>query len=407
MPAIILFEDEHFLRLLPLTLWRSVFELRLGRRTILERATQQLGRPPDGIWVRDWIADVAQQRCGLPCNQVVAPGTALVNARWMMQQPLPPLPAPVVGICAGEIAYIHCDPALANRLAPHNLFNSAHRELILPDVKRMDVPGWMIRYPWDIVASLGDTLREEWSPADAGACDDAATNGALLERHEHIHVGHRARLHPTAVIDAQDGPIFIDDDVIIAPHAVIEGPCYLGPGTRINPHAWLHGPNAIGPVCKIGGEVDGCVFQGHSNKQHGGFLGHSFVGSWVNLGAGTVNSDLKNTYGPVRAAMGEGSVDTGLTFFGATIGDHVKTAIQTAIPTGASIGMASVIAVGGPIPKFVPAFSWVTPDGIADGDAGRLLDGAVKMALRRNVEFTDAEVDLFLDLPTRVRGLVF
>jgi hypothetical protein len=85
----------------------------------------------------------------------------------------------------------------------------------------------------------------------------------------------------------------------------------------------------------------------------------------------------------------------------------VKTAIQTAIPTGASIGMASVIAVGGPIPKFVPAFSWVTPDGIADGDAGRLLDGAVKMALRRNVEFTDAEVDLFLDLPTRVRGLVF
>ena len=218
-----------------------------------------------------------------------------------------------------------------------------------------------------------------------------------------LHVGAGTHVHPTAVLDAAAGPIYLSENVRVGAHCVIEGPAYVGPGCHLNPHAWLHGGNALGPVCKVGGELDGCVLHGYSNKQHDGFLGHAYVGSWVNLGAGTVNSDLKNTYGNVRVPLNGTDIDSGLMFFGAVIGDHVKTAINTTLPTGAVIGVASVLAGGQMAPKYIPSFSWVTANGVGRGDPARLLDVAVKVMGRRRADITDEEVELFLDLGTRTR----
>ena len=127
------------------------------------------------------------------------------------------------------------------------------------------------------------------------------------------------------------------------------------------------------------------------------------MGSWVNIGAGTANSDLKNTYGSVRAPINGTNVETGATSFGAVIGDHAKIGINSSIPTGAVLGFASVAATSRLLPKYVPSFGWVTDQGISAGKSDRLLDVATKVMARRHIDMTDEEIELFLDLGTRVQ----
>ncbi|MGB0715913.1 MAG: transferase, partial [Phycisphaerae bacterium] len=169
--------------------------------------------------------------------------------------------------------------------------------------------------------------------------------------------------------------------------------------TRINPHAHLHGGNIIGGGCKLGGEIDGCIIQPYTNKQHAGFLGHSVVGSWVNLGAGFCNSDLKNTYGSVRVPVAGESMDTGSMFFGAVIGDHVKLGINASLPTGSWVGFGSQAGGRGLLPKFIPTLRWLVGEGDAPADPKKLTEIARTVMLRRSIEMTDAEASLFAAIP--------
>ena len=158
----------------------------------------------------------------------------------------------------------------------------------------------------------------------------------------------------TAVLRAHDGPIVLERGVEVMDFTYFEGPVHVGAGTRIIERASLKENVCIGERCKIGGEVEASVIEGFTNKQHHGFLGHSYVGSWVNLGAGTSNSDLKNTYGEVRLEFHHAKVDTGMQFLGAVIGDYAKSAINTSIFTGKVIGVSSMLYgfVGQNVPSF-------------------------------------------------------
>lgn len=400
--SVVLFEDDGFVDLLPLVFWRSVFELRIGRKIVLDRTAQRLGAPIAGVWTREWLATVAAQRCGAPANRHVDGSTVLINGRWLMDAP-PVFPdAPAVGVADGRIAYIVCDAGLAERLRPNILLDPDATRTALDGVPRQEVEGRFFRYAWEIVDRLSALLEQEWNDNQASIESEIDTHLTLINR-DRIHVGENTTIDRTAVIDASKGSIYISHDVRIGAYAVLEGPAYVGPGTHIMPHSWIHGGNAFGPVCRIGGELHQCVICGYTNKQHYGFLGHSFVGAWVNFGAGATNSDLKNTYGKVRVPLGGVDVDTGLQFFGATVADHVKIGINAAIPTGAVIGLAASVASTKLIPKYIPSFGWVTEDGVRRGDPARLLDVAVAAMARRNVEMTDAEVELMLDLGDRVR----
>jgi UDP-N-acetylglucosamine diphosphorylase/glucosamine-1-phosphate N-acetyltransferase len=397
MRSIVLFEDEGFENLLPLVFWRSVFELRLGRKIILDRTAQRLNSPIAGVWTRDWIARVAAQRCGAPANHALSGPAVLVNGRWLIDASISFPDEPCVGMIGDEVAYVVCDAKLASVLAPQDLLTANRRAKVLQATRRCRVGGRMLQYLWEVVDELPRLLVSDWDAADAAAGSKVGKK-LCLGPADSVHVGERVKLHPTAVIDAKDGPIFISDDVTIGPHAVIEGPAYLGPGSRVSPHAWLHGGVATGPVVKIGGEVCTSVLSGYSNKQHLGFLGHAFVGNWVNIGAGATNSNLKNTYGRVRVPINGRETDCGLQFFGAIIADHAKIGINTAIPTGAVIGFAANIATAGPAPKYVPSFGWVTPTQAAAGDHRRALDVAKAVMARRSIDMTNEEVELFLKL---------
>lgn len=167
--------------------------------------------------------------------------------------------------------------------------------------------------------------------------------GHYQEHQENVFLGQNVQIDSTVVFDASTGPIVIDDDVKIGPFTFLRGPVYVGPQTRVSEHASIKDFVSISHTCKIGGEVEGTILEPYTNKQHHGFLGHSYVGSWINLGAGTCNSDLKNTYGLVNMQYGGDKISTGMQFIGCIIGDYAKTAINTSIFTGKTIGVASMV----------------------------------------------------------------
>jgi len=394
MAGIILFEDERATDLLPLTYWRGAFDLRIGRFTLCEFAAKSLQMEVRGLWTRELVAEVTRRRHLLPVNDPVEDRTWLINSRWIPEGPLPDSNGPAVGTVDDEVAFIRCDRGLASSLTPETLLDSQQREAALKSVMQVRTEGAMMRYPWDIVANLAAQLQREWKGIDRGALH-LPEGPCVIEGENAIHVAESAGIHATAVLDARYGAIFIDDEVSVGPYAVLEGPLYIGAGSRVHAHARLHGGNAIGPVCRVGGELEGCVLQGYMNKQHLGFLGHAFVGEWVNIGAGACNSDLKNTYGEVRVDVAGKRIDTGQTFYGGAIGDHAKIGINASLPTGAWIGFASQCASGVTAPAFVPSFTWMDADGVGQGDPDRLLVTAGRMMGRRGVTIRSAEEELF------------
>jgi UDP-N-acetylglucosamine diphosphorylase/glucosamine-1-phosphate N-acetyltransferase len=176
---------------------------------------------------------------------------------------------------------------------------------------------------------------------------------------------------------------------------VIVGPAYVGPHSTVLERAVIRANTAIGPWCKVAGEVGGTIFQGYSNKAHDGYLGDSWVGEWVNLGAGTTNSNLLNTYAEVKArATPDGPEEpAGERFVGAFIGDHVKTAIGTRIMTGAVIGTGSMISRSAQVGGCLPGFSWSTDAGRDTYRLDRFIEAVRSVMARRNVEPSPAYLD--------------
>ncbi len=403
MHSLVLYEDEGAAGFLPLTAWRTVFELRLGRNIILDRMAQQLARPVAGVWVRPLLAKVAGLRCGAPVNEPIKGPTVLANGRWFMDGTVTIPNRNVVGLIGEEVAFVVCGSEQAGRFTPEVMASAERLYEAARGWEQIVVPGRMLHYPWDMITVLPEALKSDWQP-DLARLESAVDSRCYVANEDWIHVGPRTVVHPTAVLDATAGPVYLSHDVTIGAQAVIEGPIYVGTGSRVNAHAWLHGGNSFGPVCRIGGEVHGCIIHGYSNKHHHGFLGHSVVGGWVNLGAGSCNSDLKNTYGTVKVPIhGPGSpeVDSGERFFGAVIGDHAKVGINAIIPTGAVIGFAAMTATGRVLPRWVPSFGWVTDDGMKAGDVQRLLDVAAVVMGRRTVDMTNDEAALFRELGAR------
>jgi UDP-N-acetylglucosamine diphosphorylase/glucosamine-1-phosphate N-acetyltransferase len=189
--------------------------------------------------------------------------------------------------------------------------------------------------------------------------------------------------------------VTIEEGREVHPYTRIEGPCYVGPNSILL-GAKVREGCSIGPMCRVGGEVEESIIHGYSNKYHDGFLGHAYVGQWVNLGALTTNSDLKNDYSTVSVVMDGRTVDTGSTKVGSFIGDHVKTSIGTLLNTGAIVGtMAILVANGAPLPKYIPCFGWFLKGVVSKGfGINKLIETARVAISRRKVQMTDDDETL-------------
>jgi UDP-N-acetylglucosamine diphosphorylase/glucosamine-1-phosphate N-acetyltransferase len=182
--------------------------------------------------------------------------------------------------------------------------------------------------------------------------------GVSFVNRKNIFIGKDVELKPGVVLDASAGSIYIDKNVTISSNSVIQGPVYIGESSQIKAGATVYSNVSIGKVCKIGGEVEDSIILPFTNKQHPGFLGHSYLGSWINIGADTNCSDLQNNYGTIKVQVNGRHIDSGRQFVGLMMGDHSKTAINTMFNTGTVVGFSCNVYGAGFPPKYIPSFSW-------------------------------------------------
>jgi UDP-N-acetylglucosamine diphosphorylase/glucosamine-1-phosphate N-acetyltransferase len=387
----------------PLALSRPIWELRCGMTSLREKLLATFPAADVACFVPDYMADAYRARTAWKVNDpsVLAGDDLLLihprlkathQARAATGFPACPGPAEVGLGADGEVLFARIPKADLGRLKTgsiEELLASARQSL---RCTTPNLPVW--NYVWDLVLSNPDQLREDFAAAGRSDIEGSVEQpSAIRGSARDVYVAPGAVVHPMVVIDASGGPVYLDEGVEVHPFTRIEGPCYVGRKSVLLGAKCREG-NSIGPVCRIGGEVEESVIQGYSNKYHDGFLGHAYVGEWVNLGAMTTNSDLKNDYSSVSVMLdGTKPIDTGSTKVGSLIGDHTKTSIGTLLNTGSVVGaMCVILATGKPLPKFLPSFSWFLEGVVTKGFGRRKLYEVARTAMsRRKCQWTPAE----------------
>ncbi|MEO0288075.1 MAG: hypothetical protein ABIN00_00315 [candidate division WOR-3 bacterium] len=212
-----------------------------------------------------------------------------------------------------------------------------------------------------------------------------------------LHLGKNIKVEGLTIINLTKGEIFISDNTVLKNYNSIEGPAFIGEGNLID-SATIRGPFISGKVCKLSGEIEESIFFDYVNKHHYGFIGHSIICNWVNLGAGTTNSDLKNNYSTIRIFNGEDFVDSGMQKLGCIIGEHVKTAIGTMINTGTVIGPFSNIFLDIRNKKYIKPFSWGDDSNIYNIE--KLISDMKKVMARRNETLSENYIERIKNLYT-------
>lgn len=364
--AVCLFEDDQADNLFPLTYLRPVFDLRCGAMTAKERIQRFFPDAKLYLQCRDYLAPlVHEQNPETPLNLPPPENTLYLNAAVILNEK--------------TLAALASDPkaTLVNKDRTVAFYGKL-------STVRKEVDANLIAYPWDIIRFNVQTLAEDFRFAPKthkGQCHSSV----VMLNPANICTGEGSVIKPGVVLDAESGPIWIGRDVTIMPNAVIEGPCFIGDGTVIKIGAKIYGGTSIGPVCKIGGEVEGSVFQAYSNKQHDGFVGHSFIAEWCNLGADTNTSDLKNNYSVVKVIVNGKETDTGSRFVGLMMGDHAKSGINTMFNTGTVVGVCSNIFGAGFPPKFIPSFAWVNVPVMEEYHLNKAIEVARIVMQRRKI----------------------
>jgi len=395
--TVILFEDDQIENLYPLTLARPAYDLRCGIRLLGEKVFGAYPQAEKAFHTRDYLRALVKQQKGThKINGGYSDHGLLVNGRALWNAKVTAR-IPVEGkdelFCCGEFL-------VAARLSGENFaridWNLPITKSLFSGIPVTEVDVIQIRYPWDLVHENARQIREDYSALGYnGAKDGQVYSGVHLLEPGQITIAAGAKIKPGVVMDAEEGPIFIDEGAKIFPNAVIEGPCYIGKKSLIKIGAKIYEGTSIGEVCKVGGEVEECIIYSHSNKQHEGFLGHAYLGQWVNLGADTNNSDLKNDYGTVRCFIYGKPVETGLQFVGSTIGDHTKTGINTMLNTGTVVGICCNVFGSGYLPKYIPSFSWGGPEGIVEYRFEKCMEVARRVMERRKIHLSEVEEKVY------------
>ncbi len=398
---ICIFEDSGVALLEPLTLTRPAFALRCGARTLLDRQRAIPGADEVGLWVRPELVNLCRwQYPDLPVNDEAwlrQRPVVLVNARWLPDESAALDATPAVGRIGGHLAYI----ALPQGDVPPDEPGLLERwQSRLPE---RAAGGVLLDYLWDYVDRNRELLcRDEAWFRNRSARRPAPAQVAIVGPPERLVLAADAAVEPFVTADTRQGPVLIDRGAVVHSFTRLEGPCYVGHGTQVC-GAKVRAGTTLGPHCRIGGEVEASIVQGFSNKVHDGFLGHSYVGEWVNLAAGTQTSDLRNDYETIRVHVAGQRRSTGRNKVGSYLGDHTKTGLGTLLNTGSAVGaFANLLPSGTLLPPVVPSFCQVNRGQLQElWDLRKLFGTAATVMQRRDQLLTDVHEDLYYTLYER------
>lgn len=402
--AVCLFEDSNYKDLLPLVYLRPVFELRVGILTVREKYQNMHPELKYIFHTRKYLRENYKEKnpnylinnVNGDFERIYFINSRMVPKKEIFEYLLKLTPGMILKNKEKEIvaACLQKDIKTFGSLMDNEFL--AFESLSGLKYETVDAPTF--KYPWDLVNANGSEIVKDYellNEEEPEKISGRIYEGVHILNRENVFIAPTARVKPGVVLDAEFGPIYIDEGALIMPNAVIEGPAYIGRNSTIKIGAKIYENTSIGKVCKVGGEVEESIIHSYSNKQHEGFLGHAYLCQWVNLGADTNNSDLKNNYSNVKAIINDELIDTGSTFVGLIMGDHSKTGINTMFNTATVVGVGCNIYGSGFPPKYIPSFSWGGSESLSTYRPVKFAEAAQKVMARRNIILTESDRNLF------------
>lgn len=373
---LVLFEDNHRSRFLPLTYTRPVGDLRMGMMTMAERYAKLFNAP---------VAHHTQLYLERLFPRPNAEVQLHINARLF---PTESILQALRSLQPGDTL-----KSGANVLARHIRTNTDNGERLVS----FDGELCMIENITDLFSKNAMAMAYDFALMDKHSAGTLHPSNVIIGDASLLFVHSSAKVY-ASTFNTLDGPIYIDADAEVMEGSHIRGGFYLGEHATLKLGTKIYGATTIGPQCKVGGEVSNSVFWGHSNKAHDGFVGNSIIGEWCNLGADSNTSNLKNNYSNVKiwSYAAADYTDTGLTFCGLIMGDHSKCGINTMFNTGTVTGVNANIFGGGFPDKHIPSFMWGGPEGWEDYDPNKAFATISKVMQRRSREFTPDIRDMLL-----------
>jgi len=380
--------DESVVRtnLLPLTFMRPVADIRIGILTIREKWEKYLRKKTSTL--TDLYLSrkfpIVKERENILINGSVCPNAEISNAVKKLK------PNQII-IYDDTIIALHVREEELDRIGDPT--SEGIEEITISSAPII------INNTWDIFAKNDTAIREDFLLLTQGKKSQELPSSSRFLGEENIFVEKGAKVD-FATLNATTGPIFIGKDAEIMEGAVIRGPFSLGDHAQVKMSAKIYGPTTIGPYCRVGGEVNNSVLFAYSNKVHDGFLGHSVIAEWCNIGADSNTSNLKNTYDSVRLwSYGKQTfVNTNLQFCGLIMGDHSKCAINTMFNTGTVVGVSANIFGPGFQRNFIPSFTWGGTAGHSNYNVNKALEVAEIVFKRRHRIFDEIEQDLLVSV---------
>lgn len=373
----ILFDDNTWQNLLPLTFTKPVSEIRIGILTITEKWETYLSGK---------LTYQTQEYLSVKYKAVYTNNAVFINGKIC---PTPELLSHInnlefnKGIKKGNtlIAY------RSNQASALNI------EDALSSSVETNINFLSIENTWDIFSKNGDAIKQDFELLTRGRTSQPLSSSNTVIGDAKAIFLEEGAVVEAAILNTKSGPIYIGKDAEIMEGSVVRGPFALCEHSALKLSTKVYGPTTIGPHSKVGGEVNNSVVFGFSNKAHDGFLGNSVIGEWCNLGADTNNSNLKNNYGNVKLYnyAQQKMVDTGLQFCGLTMGDHSKCGINTMFNTGTVVGVGANIFGGGFPPTHIPSFSWGGAESMEDYQFDKMIETANRVYARRSISMSSEE----------------
>ncbi len=376
--------DESIVRanLLPLTYMRPVADIRVGILTIREKWEKFLNVKTsslsEGYLSRKY--PFVKEDHNVLINGSVCPDAALVKAIKNLRH---------------DQTLAFNDTIIALHVTADDL--DALGESSSEGIEEIELPDspLKINHTWDIFTKNDQAIREDFKLLTKGRTSQPISDSNRVTGAGDIFLEKGAKVEG-AYLNASTGPIYIASGAEVMEGAMLRGPIAVCEGAQIKMGAKVYGASTFGPHCRIGGEVNNSVFFGYGNKAHDGFVGHSVISEWCNLGADTNTSNLKNTYDEIRLwSYGKQTfINTHLQFCGLIMGDHSMSGINTMFNTGTVVGVnANIFGTGFPR-NFIPSFTWGSTAGHSNYNLDKAIEVAEAVYKRRNRVFDEVEISL-------------
>lgn len=428
-PNICFYEDHTTDNFGPLLLTRPIWELRCGPLTLAEKILKQIASDNVTFRCRHFIRKYYEQKSAWNWLEASATGdvTLFINGRVIFSS------AAIAEMSNGndEVIFTTDGEVVAFRLQGADVLNLYWDSNGILDPKSISVnnncalDSKVINYPWQLLQSTSNeidsdlklsSISEQTDKFDTFPIDvitrhahniDVHTDcklgaGVILSaKHYSIRLEKNVKIGVGVILDSAEGPVWIADNAEIQAGAIILGPTYIGPHSIVRPGAKLSDSVCLGPHCRVGGEVSSSTMIGYSNKQHSGYLGNAYLAEWINLGAATDNSDLKNNYKPVDVTINGIKIDSKSLHVGVFLADFTRTAIHTRLNSGTMIGVGCNI-FGNDFPdKSIPSFIWYGDTGYQDYLIDKAIETISVVMSRRNEKLTSEHELLLREIYTQ------